>query len=91
MTGIVADKTRNFRDSLSARLKSFQVRQETELLRIPRELRNMTLGEFEGKWGGSWAGTLMRLKRDEMEEEEERREREEEERMEKGKRWVTLL
>ena len=49
----------------------------------------MTLGELVDKWGGSWAGTLMRIKREEMEE-AERREREEEEKMDKGKRRVSL-
>ena len=92
---IVADKTRNFRDSLSARLKSFQVRQETELLKIPRELRNMSLGSLVNKWGGSWAGTLMRIKREEMEEvERKEREKEEEgkekEKLERGKRSVVF-
>ncbi len=60
-------------------------------MKIPRELRNMTLGELERKWGGSWAGTLMRIKRDEMEDMERReREREVLEKVEKGKRWVRV-
>ena len=84
---IAADKTRNFRESLCARLKSFQIRQEMELLKIPRELRNMTLGELEKRWGGSWAGTLMRIKKEEMEAlEKKEREREQEGKLENGKR-----
>ena len=72
-------------------MKSFQVRQETELLKIPRELRGMTLGSLVDKWGGSWGGTLMRIKREELEESERKeREREEEEKekekVERGKR-----
>ena len=75
----VADKTRAFQASLSATLESFLRRQETEILKIPRDLRGMTLVELEDKWGGSWRGTVQRLARDRLEEQERRRIQEEEE------------
>jgi hypothetical protein len=50
----------------------------------------MKLGDLQGKWGGSFAGTLQRIARERM----EAREREEKEKggvveEANGKRWVT--
>ncbi|WVF69369.1 hypothetical protein IAT40_004145 [Kwoniella sp. CBS 6097] len=85
----VADKTAYFRSVLARTLSSFRMREESEILSIPRELRSMTLGELEAKWGGGWAGTLQRIRRESFEAREKvREEREEKEREEvvKGKR-----
>lgn len=74
---------------LTQTLSSFSLREETEILSIPRELRNMTLGELEEKWGGGWAGTFHRIKAERFEvQEKEREERQEKGREEavKGKR-----
>ncbi|OCF41488.1 hypothetical protein I317_04691 [Kwoniella heveanensis CBS 569] len=85
----VADKTAYFRSVLARTLTSFRMREESEILSIPRELRSMTLGELEAKWGGGWAGTLQRIRRESFEAREKvREEKEEKEREEvvKGKR-----
>ncbi|KIR68515.1 hypothetical protein I312_100398 [Cryptococcus bacillisporus CA1280] len=85
----VQDKLQYFRSMLTQTLSSFSLREETEILSIPRELRNMTLGELEEKWGGGWAGTFHRIKAERFEvQEKEREEREEKGREEavKGKR-----
>ncbi|OXC61647.1 hypothetical protein C358_02928 [Cryptococcus neoformans MW-RSA852] len=85
----VQDKLQYFRSMLKQTLDSFSLRGETEILSIPRELRTMTLGELEEKWGGGWAGTFHRIKTERFEvEEKEREEREEMGRGEavKGKR-----
>ncbi|WWC62467.1 uncharacterized protein I303_105063 [Kwoniella dejecticola CBS 10117] len=85
----VADKTLFFRSILSRTLASFRMREESEILSIPRELRGMTLGELESKWGGGWAGTLQRIRRESFEKKEKvREEKEEKERDEvvRGKR-----
>lgn len=78
----MADKTRSFKASLEISLQAFLIRQESEIMRLPREMRTMTLGELEGKWGGSWAGTLQRIAREKIEV----RLKEEEERNGRGKR-----
>ncbi|WVR06270.1 hypothetical protein IAU60_003300 [Kwoniella sp. DSM 27419] len=85
----VADKTHHFRQILTGTLNSFKLRQESEIVSIPRELRVMTLGELEAKWGGGWAGILQRIRRESFEARERvREEKEEKERDEvvKGKR-----
>ncbi|WWC96013.1 hypothetical protein V866_002880 [Kwoniella sp. B9012] len=85
----VADKTLYFRSILSRTLASFRMREESEILSIPRELRGMTLAELEKKWGGGWAGTLQKIRRESFEKKEKvREEKEEKEREEvvKGKR-----
>jgi hypothetical protein len=43
-------------------------------VKIPRELRNMTISQLEDCWGGNWGETIKKMRRDEI----ERREREEE-------------
>lgn len=88
------DKIRSFESHLALTLQSFVLRQDSELFRIPRELRTMTLRDLQANWGGSLAGTVMKLKRDRIEVEERARlDREEEERKArekeaKGKRYV---
>ncbi|WRT67697.1 uncharacterized protein IL334_004669 [Kwoniella shivajii] len=85
----VADKTLFFRSILSRTLASFRMREESEILSIPRELRGMTLGELEDKWGGGWAGTLQKIRRESFEKKEKVREdiqEKEREEVVKGKR-----
>lgn len=88
----VEDKTRAFNSALAATLSSFMLRQEAEILKIPRDLRSMTLGQLEAQWGGSWAGTVQRIAREKMEEREReeaaQREKARLEEEAKGKRWV---
>ncbi|ORX40180.1 hypothetical protein BD324DRAFT_616686 [Kockovaella imperatae] len=72
----VADRTNRFRDSLSATLESFLIRQETEMLKIPRELRNMTLDQLSKHWGGGWKETMQRIAKDRIDAREKEQEAE---------------
>lgn len=74
-----------FTTALETTLTVFMARQDLEIMKIPHELRSMTLGELELKWGGTWAGTVQRIARLKIEE-REREEREEREREEKERR-----
>lgn len=51
-------------------MSSFLLRQDAEILKIPRDLRSMTLKDLEDKWGGSWSGTVQRIARAKIEERE---------------------
>ena len=79
----VEDRARAFQAALSATLSSFKIRSETELIRIPRELRSLTLRELRERWGGSWKGTLLRVAKEKVEERAK-----EFELIEERKRWV---
>lgn len=46
------------------------LRESAEMLKIPRELRMMSMKELEGKWGGSWSGTVQRIARAKIEDRE---------------------
>lgn len=91
---IVEERVRNFQAQLALTLQSFELRQNTELFRVPRELRGMTLKQVQESWGGTLGGTVARIKQEQLQaqereriaqEEEERRVREQEA---KNKRWV---
>lgn len=58
-------------------------------MKIPKDLRGMTLGELSDKWGGSWAGTLQRIARERIEERDAKDAKIEEE-VQAGKRLVHL-
>ena len=51
-------------------LSSFALRQEAEILKLPRELRSMKLGDLDNKWAGSWKETVQRMLQDKIEERE---------------------
>ncbi|WVO12545.1 hypothetical protein L204_100145 [Cryptococcus depauperatus] len=70
----VQDKLRYFRAMLAQTLASYRMREETEILSIPREVRKMTLGEVEAKWGGNWMETLNKVRAERFEVEEKKRE-----------------
>lgn len=59
---IVQDRTRHFHGALADILNSFLVRQESEILRIPKDLRNVKMKDLKSMWGGDWASTLRHLK-----------------------------
>jgi hypothetical protein len=84
------DRTRSLRSALSATLQAFESRQETELVKIPRELRLMTIAQLESVWGGSWGETIagIRMEAIKKREREEEGKREKVEEEIKGKRWV---
>jgi hypothetical protein len=48
-------------------LESFKRRQETEVMRIPKELRNMKMKDINTMWGGNWGATLQKLRQMAME------------------------
>jgi hypothetical protein len=50
-------------------LESFSRRQETEVMRIPKELRSLTMGDLKAQWGGSWSVTLQKIKQAALENE----------------------
>lgn len=82
-----------FRRHLSTSLSAFLLHQETELARIPADLKRMTIDELDAKWGGGWAGTMLRLT-EERRAEAVQRDREAEERLREeanGQRWVPGL
>jgi hypothetical protein len=59
---LVSDRTRHFHGALSDILNSFLVRQESEILRIPKDLRNVKMKDLKTMWGGDWGTTLRHLK-----------------------------
>ena len=59
---VVQDRTRHFHGALTDILNSFLVRQESEILRIPKDLRNVKMKDLKSMWGGDWASTLRHLK-----------------------------
>lgn len=70
-------------------VQSLIMHQNSEMFRIPADLRKMTIREIQDKWGGSLGGTVMRMKRERIQEEERERVRlEEEERRAAAKRLV---
>lgn len=87
LTRTVEERVRNFQAQLALTLQSFELRQNTELFRVPRELRGMTIQQVRESWGGTLGGTVARMKQDQLQaqereriaqEEEERRVREQE-------------
>ena len=54
------------------------------MLRIPRDLRGLTLRELMDKWGGSWKETMQRMTKERMDVRERERAREEAETREKA-------
>jgi len=62
MLFLVSDRTRHFHGALTDILNSFLVRQESEILRIPKDLRNVKMKDLKAMWGGDWASTLRHLK-----------------------------
>ena len=88
---IVQDKIRSFEAYLSMTVQSLIMHQNSEMFRIPADLRKMTIREIQDKWGGSLAGTVQKMKREKIEAEERERIRvEEEERRLAAKRFVCL-
>ncbi|KZO96998.1 hypothetical protein CALVIDRAFT_597740 [Calocera viscosa TUFC12733] len=65
----VADKKRRFDDYLDRLLKSFLLRQESEVTRIPRSLRGMTIREFGEKYNGDIKYCMETMARERLGEE----------------------
>ncbi|GMK57415.1 hypothetical protein CspeluHIS016_0402490 [Cutaneotrichosporon spelunceum] len=57
----VSHRTATKRAELGSVLSTFLSLAEAEILRIPRDLRTMTLGELEECWAGNFADTSRRL------------------------------
>lgn len=67
----VEDRTRVFTSALKNVLDSFLIRQESEIMRIPRDLRNQTMSTLNAVWGGDWGKTLQQLKSEVLKERKE--------------------
>ncbi|KZT60127.1 hypothetical protein CALCODRAFT_492890 [Calocera cornea HHB12733] len=65
----VADKKRRFDDYLDRLLKSFLLRQESEVTRIPRSLRGMTIRDFGEKYNGDIKYCMETMARERLGEE----------------------
>ncbi|EJT98696.1 hypothetical protein DACRYDRAFT_110599 [Dacryopinax primogenitus] len=65
----VADKKRRFDDYLDRLLKSFLLRQESEVTRIPRSIRGMTVREFGEKYQGDIRFCMEAMARERLGEE----------------------
>lgn len=65
-------------------LSSFALRQEAEILKLPRELRSMKPGDLDKKWAGSWKETVQRMLQDKIEERERAEKAERERAAEEG-------
>ncbi|KAJ9101806.1 hypothetical protein QFC21_003145 [Naganishia friedmannii] len=57
----VNDRTKSFRSHLDDLLTSFEIRQESAIMCIPKNLRNLSMKEMNELWGGDWSATLRKL------------------------------
>ncbi|KAJ9122785.1 hypothetical protein QFC24_004216 [Naganishia onofrii] len=57
----VNDRTKSFRSHLDDLLTSFEIRQESAIMCIPKNLRNLSMKEMNELWGGDWSTTLRKL------------------------------
>jgi hypothetical protein len=73
LTPIVKDKIRSFEAYLTMTVQSLIMHQNSEMFRIPADLRKMTMKQVKETWGGSLGGTVMRIKREQIEMEERER------------------
>lgn len=53
----VADRTRMMRQQLELALSTFLAQVDADMLKIPRSMRGMTLGELDACWAGSFVAT----------------------------------
>lgn len=53
----VADRTRMMRQQLELALSTFLAQVDADMLKIPRSMRGMTLGELDACWAGSFIAT----------------------------------
>lgn len=57
----VSHRTATKRAELDSMLSTFLAVVEAEILKIPRDMRTMTLGELDECWAGNFADTSRRL------------------------------
>lgn len=57
----MSHRTATKRAELDSMLSTFLAVVEAEILKIPRDMRTMTLGELESHWAGSFAETSRAL------------------------------
>ncbi|KAJ9101002.1 hypothetical protein QFC20_005286 [Naganishia adeliensis] len=68
----VEDRTRSFWSNLDDLMTSFEIRQESAIMLIPKNLRNLSMREMNELWGGDWRGTLRKLAEKTLENQNQR-------------------
>ncbi|KAJ9113878.1 hypothetical protein QFC19_000071 [Naganishia cerealis] len=68
----VNDRTKSFRSHLDDLLTSFEIRQESAIMCIPKNLRNLSMKEMNELWGGDWSTTLRKLAEKTLENQNQR-------------------
>lgn len=63
----VAHRTRQFEESLAQILENFKLHHEGQVLRVPKLVRNITMGEFADKYNGDINECLRGLQREKQE------------------------
>lgn len=63
----VEDRTKSFWSNLDDLMTSFEIRQESAIMCIPKNLRNLSMKEMNELWGGDWRATLRKLAEKTME------------------------
>lgn len=53
-------------------MTSFEIRQESAIMLIPKNLRNLSMREMNELWGGDWRGTLRKLAEKTLENQNQR-------------------
>ncbi|KAG7088490.1 hypothetical protein E1B28_012478 [Marasmius oreades] len=62
----VAHRTRQLQSWLADRLEQFKLQQEGHVIRLPKQVRNMTMQEFGGKYNGSVEAAMKGLQRERL-------------------------
>ena len=70
--GLVEDRTRSFWSNLDDLMTSFEIRQESAIMLIPKNLRNLSMREMNELWGGDWRETLRKLAEKTLENQNQR-------------------
>ena len=67
----VEDRTQSFWSNLDDLMTSFEIRQESAIMCIPKNLRNLSMREMNELWGGDWRTTLRKLAEKTMENQQQ--------------------
>ena len=67
----VEERTKSFLSNLDDLITSFEIRQESAIMCIPKNLRNLRMREMNELWGGDWRTTLRKLAEKTMENQQQ--------------------